>query len=430
LVLIGTGDTVGRGNALNNTIQGNDGNNILDGLGGADVLVGGLGDDTYGVDNARDVVIEDTSGGNDTVQASITYSLGANLENLQLLGAQNINGFGNELNNTIIGNDGANRLDGFGGNDTFFGGLGNDTYVVDSDTDVVNETLATGGLDTVESSVTYSLGANLENLVLTGNDAIDGTGNELNNTITGNSGNNTLDGGAGIDTLSGLGGDDIYFVGAGDRVFEQAAAGVDLVYSTVTFSLGANVENLILQPGAGDINGTGNAGNNTIRGNEGNNRLDGGAGADLLIGEAGNDTYIVDSQDDVVVETSAAGGIDRVEASVTYTLGANQENLSLTGTNNINGFGNELNNTITGNSVSNIIDGGAGADAMSGGGGNDTYFVDNLGDTVTELVGGGTDTVVSSVTFLLNTPQTANIENVILIGTATLTSLATIWLTP
>ncbi|MFM6307174.1 MAG: calcium-binding protein, partial [Dolichospermum sp.] len=128
----------------------------------------------------------------------VTYTLGDNVENLTLaVGNTAINGTGNSLNNTITGNSGNNTLNGGLGIDTMIGGAGNDTYIVDNILDVVTEAL-NGGIDLIQSSVTYTLGDNVENLTLAvGNTAINGTGNSLNNTITGNSGNNTLNGGLG-----------------------------------------------------------------------------------------------------------------------------------------------------------------------------------------------------------------------------------------
>jgi len=412
LTLTGTSAINGSGNALNNTLTGNGGNNILDGGAGNDTLIGGAGDDIYLVDSASDVVTEAASAGIDLVQSGVTLTLASNVENLTLTGSAAINGTGNTLANVLTGNSASNTLSGGTGNDTMVGGGGNDTYVVDAAGDVVVENVGEG-TDLVQSSVTYTLAANIENLTLTGTSAINGTGNDLANLLTGNSGNNTLNGGAGADTLVGGAGNDTYVVDdAGDVITEGSNAGTDLVQSSVTYSLATNVENLTLT-GTANINGTGNTLANTLTGNSGNNVLDGGTGADTLIGGAGNDTYIVDNTADVVTEGSGAGS-DLVQSSVTCTLAANVENLTLTGTSAINGTGNSLANTLTGNSGNNVLDGGTGADTLIGGAGNDTYVVDNTGDVVTENAAEGTDLVQSSVTYTL----AANLENLSLTGTA------------
>jgi Ca2+-binding RTX toxin-like protein len=411
LVLYDTGNINGTGNSVNNAITGNTGNNILDGGLGADTLIGGAGNDTYVVDNVGDVVVEKTGEGIDTVQSSITYTLGANVENLTLTGTDNLTGIGNELNNVITGNSGNDILSGGLGADTLIGGLGNDSYVVDS-SDVIVENVGEG-TDTVYSNLTtYTLGANLENLILYDTGNINGTGNELNNAITGNNGNNILSGGLGADTLIGGLGDDSYVVDSSDVIVENVGEGTDTVYSNLaTYTLGTNLENLVLYD-TGNINGTGNSVNNAITGNTGNNILDGGLGADTLIGGAGNDTYVVDNVGDVVVEKTGEG-IDTVQSSITYTLGANVENLTLTGTDNLTGIGNELNNVITGNSGNDILSGGLGADTLIGGLGNDSYVVDSS-DVIVENVGEGTDTVYSNlVTYTLGT----NLENLVLYDT-------------
>jgi len=316
LVLTGTANIAGTGNSLDNRLTGNAGANALDGragndtlagAGGADTLIGGAGadamsggtgNDTYLVDNAGDTVLESAGQGVDLVQSSVSFTLGANVENLLLEGTGAINGTGNALANSITGNDAANLLDGGTGADTMTGGLGNDTYVVERGADLVVE-LAAGGTDLVRSSVTYLLASELENLLLTGTGAIDGTGNALANSITGNAAANRLDGGAGADTLAGGEGNDTYMIDdAGDQAVENANQGIDLVQSAITFVLGGNFENLTLT-GSGAVNGTGNGKANVLNGNSAANTLKslggadivaGGGGTDKLYGGAGNDT--------------------------------------------------------------------------------------------------------------------------------------------
>ncbi|MEB0228277.1 calcium-binding protein, partial [Pseudomonas sp. 5S1] len=446
LFLSGSDNLNGVGNSQNNVLVGNSGNNVLsggagddtlDGGVGADAMVGGDGIDTYYVDNVGDLVIETDASltALDRVFSSIDYTLGANVENLILIGSANLNGTGNAVNNRMTGNDGANILDGGLGADTLIGGLGNDTYIVDNLGDTITETSTLASeIDTVHSSVDWTLGANLENLVLTGN-AINGTGNELNNSLIGNAGANTLNGGLGADTMIGGDGVDTYYVdNVGDVVIETDASltALDRVFSSIDYTLGANVENLILV-GSANLNGTGNAVNNRMTGNDGANTLDGGLGADTLIGGLGNDTYIVDNLGDTITETSTlAGETDTVRSSVSWTLGANLENLFLSGSDNLNGVGNSQNNVLVGNSGNNVLsggagddtlDGGVGADAMVGGDGIDTYYVDNVGDLVIETDASLTalDRVFSSIDYTLG----ANVENLILIGSANLNGTGT-----
>jgi Ca2+-binding RTX toxin-like protein len=419
LAFTGTAALAGSGNALDNRLTGNAGANVLRGAAGADwldgglgsdTLIGGTGDDTYVVDRAGDAVEEAAGEGVDTVRAAVSYVLPDEVESLILTGAAPIAATGNALDNTLLGNAGDNLLDGAAGADVMQGGRGDDTYGVDQTGDRTVEA-AGEGIDTVISGVSYALADHVENLVLTGTGNLDAAGNALDNLLLGNAGANRLDGGLGADAMAGGAGDDTYVVdAAADAVVESAGEGTDTVLAGASYALSDNVENLILA-GTADLDGTGNALDNTLTGNAGDNRLDGAAGADVLAGGAGNDTYLVDDAGDTVVEAEGEGD-DTVLASVTYTLVDHVENLMLTGAADIAGTGNALGNVLTGNSGNNTLDGAAGADALAGGAGDDLYYADDAGDTVTEALGEGDDTIRSTVSYAA--PE--NVERIELLG--------------
>ncbi|MCC7037550.1 MAG: type I secretion C-terminal target domain-containing protein, partial [Alphaproteobacteria bacterium] len=429
VTLSGTGDFNATGNAVANTLIGNSGNNTLDGLAGADSMEGGAGNDYFIVDNSGDIAT-DNGGGFDEVFASASFTLGNGIENLTLdtLVSGGIDGTGNNLDNVITGTDGDNILMGLGGNDTLyayldndtldggtgadsmFGGQGDDTYYVDNAGDQVFENFGEGN-DTVYSSVTFTLtGSNVENLILTGtanlsatgtgdNDNI--TGNSGNNTLTGLGGNDTLNGGTGTDKLIGGLGDDTYIVDSQtDIISENAGEGTDTVQATGPYTLGNNLENLELF-----ANGLakGNTLDNTIT-HYGTGTIDGAAGADLMIHSgAGAVTFLVDNLGDSV--DGSAIGTDTVVSSVSFDMDVrgdgDVDNLTLTGSGLLNGFGNAANNTITGNSGANTLDGRGGDDHLNGGGGNDTFFVDSTGDVLSDTA--GVDTVNSGVNWTLGT---------------------------
>lgn len=372
---------IARFGATRGTMGGDDivyalgGNDLIEGSEGADYIDGGDGIDTVDYSGSAMPVNVDLAAG--TVSGG--WGEGDTLISIEFV-------IGSAGADVFNGDAGANILDGGAGADTLRGLAGNDSYYVDDAGDLLFETT---GIDTVFASINYTLvnadnpalSGVFEKLVLTGTADIDGTGNTLSNHITGNSGANVLTGGAGSDSLWGMGGAD------------------------------------------------------TLVGGAGNDILDGGAGDDAMDGGADNDTYLVDSLADSITDAS---GYDTVRASVDgYTLSAGLEALILEGS-AISGNGNAAANTLTGNALANILDGAAGtdvlnggdgddvldggadndrlyggagaddllgglgidildggadADDMAGGFGNDVYYVDNIGDVVTEAAGQGTDTV-------------------------------------
>ena len=263
LAINGTGNDQANlliGNAGINLLNGMGGNDTLNGGAGGDVMTGGNGDDRYIVDNIGDTIVEYSGGGIDTIASSISFTLPAFVEKLQLTGVYNMNGYGNALDNVITGNgcnntvygyagndslsgeagadylnggDGNDTLSGGAGADTLTGGNGNDLYLIDTSSDVISESYSggLGGIDTVQSTISCTLGYSVENLTLTGGGDQNGTGNELANLITGNAyanilsglgGNDTLCGGAGVDTLYGGSGNDLF-------VFQPGQANGDMI---------------------------------------------------------------------------------------------------------------------------------------------------------------------------------------------------------
>jgi Ca2+-binding RTX toxin-like protein len=412
------------------TLIGGDGDDTLIGGGGIDSMVGGLGNDTYDLNSTNDKVVEASGGGtDDLIQSSVSMTLAllAEVEHLTLTGTASNNGTGNALNNRITGNSGNNTLDGVAGADTMDGGDGDDTFFVDSLLDVVLEAGAGGTGDHVFSAVDFAL-SNVENLTLTGTGNINGTGNSSNNVMTGNSGNNFFNGGAGEDSFSGGAGDDTYVVNsAGDAVTENPGGGTaDLVQSSISYTLGAEVENLTLTAGLlGTGNGlansiVGNSSGNTLDGAGGNDTIDGaggidtlvggggddslvgGGGIDSMVGGAGNDTYVVNATTESATENPGEGTADLVQSSATFTLGANVENLTLTGAGNIGGTGNTEGNLITGNGGNNTLNGLDGSDTLDGAVGVDVLNGGNhddvmIWDAADSSINGGTETVADTL---------------------------------
>jgi serralysin len=280
--------------------------------------------------------------------------------------------YGNAGNDVLEGREGNDTLDGGTGADQMAGGTGDDIYFVDDAGDQVIEKAGEGN-DTVRSTVSHTLAANVEDLILVGKDdksqsfgafaaaaaaaaaTLTGTGNALANTITAiGSGDFVLSGGGGNDTLVGSSGDDL------------------------------------LDGGDGDDSLIGGAGNDRLRGGAGNDSFSGGLGADVFEGGAGDDFYLIADLDDQIIENSGEGN-DTVRVLVSgYKLAEGVETVVLGGgVASVNGNGG--NNRLAGNAEANVIDGGAGNDTIEGDAGNDRLLGGDGNDT---LMGGtGVDTL-------------------------------------
>ncbi|WP_447731081.1 calcium-binding protein [Pseudoxanthomonas suwonensis] len=376
LVLVGEALS-GNGNGLDNVITGNAGNNSLQGLAGNDTLIG-------------------------------------------LEGGDNL--FGGAGDDVLDGGAGDDYLDGGTGADLLTGGLGNDNYVVDHEDDVVVEAASGGEGDMVQASVTYTLSDNVESLFLTGGNAIDGSGNALDNYLSGNTNDNVLFGAAGSDTILGGGGNDTLIGGAGDdmylfsgneegtAVIDNTGGGFDGIYfmngvirEQLGFSrdgndllvslLGRSEPSIRVRDHflAGDaaidfvaldgnvyISGTeiiqivsagggsqfdqvitGTAAGEQLLGNSGKDLIQGLAGDDELFGFAGNDTLRGDEGDD-------------------YLSGGNGSGV---------GSGNDR---LEGGVGADILNGEDGTNTLLGGAGDDAYLYDG-GQDIIDNTGGGFD---------------------------------------
>ena len=343
-----------------------------------------------------------------------------------------LNGLGGD--DTLYGNGGDDTLDGGTANDLLVGGRGSDTYRFGQGYgfDVIDNSGGTN--NDVDTLLLTNLNANQIRLTRIGSDlvlSVLASGETL--TVS----QNFLDADHALDRIQ---------FADGSR-WSASVMLANLYYPPVAPTDGADV----LNGNPGDDNLLGLDGDDTLYGNGGNDTLDGGSGNDRMEGGVGNDTYVVDAAGDVVVEASNAGD-DLVQASINYTLGSNVERLTLIGSANINGVGNSLANALIGNVGNNLLDGGAGndliqagdgndtlqggsgndslngdagndlldggagTDSMAGGSGDDIYIVDQSGDSLSELAGGGSDTVRASLNYSL----VANLENLELTGTSNL----------
>lgn len=466
----------------NDALTGTDEDDLLDGGLGNDSMAGGLGNDRYVVNTAGDTVVEANDEGIDEVAVAFTakgsYTLAANVEHATVTAATSIavNLEGNALDNDLIGNGASNVINGGAGNDyidggagkdTMSGGVGDDLFIVDNAGDIVRE-LADGGIDTVVTALaSYTVGAEVEDLIYSGDKAFTGTGNAGGNFIAGGKGNDKLSGLAGDDALVGaegndtlLGGDgrDYLAAGTGNDVLD-GGAGEDLAritgplddYVRVRTSLTDTVltnaergERITLRNVEFVTDGTtvwsidqvnanlASAGNDTLLGSDGDDLIDGGAGSDSMAGGDGDDLYLLDVLTDSVSEAEDEGTDTVVlgfKGAASYTLGDNVENATVTAAGAINVTGNALDNELRGGAGVNVLnggagddllDGGAGKDVMTGGAGDDVYVVDIVGDVVNEAVDGGYDVVRTNVA---SYTLTANVEALEYTGTKAFTGI-------
>lgn len=417
------GNDIIYGFAGNDTVYADDGNDTINPAQGNDVIDAGAGRDTVHAGSGDDVISvaanngeynDEVSGGSGTDKLSIDFSAnsfaglywygydtsGASTTYWPVGYASSMANIQAALNNAVTfsveafiaysGHDSV-RFDGIEnlsltGSDNGFDdlvivqGYGNydgkgGTDTVYADWSTATDPIVWNNLPKTTQTVNGSTVTSLERLLLTtgsGNDKLANTTVTTDDTFITGAGNDTLNGGAGNDVLTGGTGNDTYVVDTtNDVITELKSEGIDTVNSPISWTLQANLENLTLL-GKTAINATGNTLNNILTGNAAANTLNGGTGADKMTGGLSNDVYVVDKVGDKVIETSTlATEIDSVKSSVSYTLGINVENLTLTGTAALNGTGNGSANTLIGNTANNLLLGNAGKDTLSGGAGND-----------------------------------------------------------
>jgi Ca2+-binding RTX toxin-like protein len=238
------------------------------------------------------------------------------------------------------------------------------------------------------------------------------------NLFFGSAADDVFAGTAAADQMTGGPGHDTYHVNhIGDRVVEVANGGTDSIVATLAaYTLPAHVENLSFG-GEGGFAGTGNTLNNRIQGGAGDDTLNGGPGNDTVVGGAGDDVYVLDSGLDTIVELPGEGHDTLRTMRTTQALPDQVEDLVFTGLAAFRGTGNAAPNLITGGPGADILDGRAGADTMQGGAGNDTYFVDDAGDLIVELPGGGIDLVRTALASF-DLGLAAEVENLTILGSS------------
>jgi Ca2+-binding RTX toxin-like protein len=435
-LIAGSGSDTLYGGDGNATLQGGSGTTLMVAGGGANTFIGGSGQNTYEVDpgfgnitiqpgspgdtllfgsgialadisvtaNVTDagqsvLVIDVATGGSISIVGGLTDSLdqfnvgGATYTLQQLLQAASTNSsdsagatgdliFSAYAGDTLAGTGGNDTIAAYGANTTLAGGGGDTTFIVTDTSQVVSETNVSI-VDTIQSSVSYVLPANVRNLTLYGQADLVATGNDLANVLTANNANDTLIAGSGAATMVGGTGYGTFVVNnAADVVQAQANAASNIVQSSVSYVVPENVQTLILT-GSGDLIGTGNDQANTIQANNGNDTLIAGTGIVTLVGGMGNDTFVINNAADVVQAQS--GGINTIQTSVSYVAPDNVQNLTGTGNADLRLDGNSQANTIiTANAGNDTLRGGTGSGTLVGGSGQDTFVLATVGNYTAE----------------------------------------------
>lgn len=302
----GAGGDAIHGGGGDDALDGGEGDNFLDGGSGADLMIGGSGTNSYVLDNGGDIIVEAASApDNDSVRATISVYLPANVENLYL--DRGFFGVGNAGDNSIEANGDANLLIGGGGNDSITGFAGNDALFGEDGDDSLDG--GTGIDYLVGGSGNDRLSGSFDADALyggEGDDVLIGGFDFATDILVGGDGNDVLDGTSNsgdYDLMDGGAGNDVYRVDTpADLTFEAFDGGTDTVYANIFgagYYLYANVENLVLE-GPTPF-GVGNALDNVITGSSGANYLLGGDGNDILNGRSGNDVLFGEGGADIFV---------------------------------------------------------------------------------------------------------------------------------
>lgn len=349
LILTGTLNSSGYGNALANRITGNAGNNTLLSSGSGDTLAGGLGNDVYYIYDTGTAVVERPAEGLDRVTIGVDYTMAAGLENLNVLAGYGLRATGNTAANLMTGNAEANLLSGAAGNDSLLAGSGNDSLY----------------------------------------------GGEGDDQLRGDAGDDLLHGGNGIDTALYTGSIAVR-VDLALTAAQITGMGSDTLRLIENLITGSNAD--VLRGNAGDNRLYGGAGDDDLFGAAGNDLLSAGDGFDTLRGDAGNDTLVGAGGTDTALYTAAAGV--RLNLALTTAQDTGMGIDVLSGIENATGGtgadelrGNALDNQLQGMGGSDTLYGGSGSDLIYGGAGNDLLYGGDFGDLFIFTTSDGSDTV-------------------------------------